>query len=167
MQSLALLRHLKGVITRSLALLCILKGVITQSFALLRLLKGVITQSLALLRLLKGVIMQSLALLRLLKFGRMVKKVKVNQGSSFEQTMIGQNPECYITIFIEISPLAPEKKIMEAFFCIYGCGGHLGNMTSIIFINFHFLITESFHKKNWFITTHWFLKKPSLNSLCK
>ena len=33
---------------------------------------------------------------------------------------------------------------MEAFLAyIYGCGGHFGNMTSIIFINFHFLITES------------------------
>ena len=50
----------------------------------------------------------------------MVKKVKVNQGSSFEQTMIGQSPECYITIFIEISPLVPEKKIMEAFLAYMG-----------------------------------------------
>ena len=66
----------------------------------------------------------------------MVKKVKVNQGSSFEQTMIGRSPECYITIFIEISPLVLEKKIMEAFLAYM-----------VIFINFHFLITESFHKK--------------------
>ena len=52
----------------------------------------------------------------------MVKKVKVNQGSSFEQTIIGQSPECYITIFIEISPLVPEKKIMEAFLAYMGVG---------------------------------------------
>ena len=55
----------------------------------------------------------------------MVKKVKVNQGSSFEQTMIGQNPECYITIFNEINPLAPEKKIMEAFLAYMGVGAIL------------------------------------------
>ena len=72
----------------------------------------------------------------------MVKKVKVNQGSSFEQTMIGRSPECCITIFIEISPLVLEKKIMEAFLAYMGVGAIL-----VIFINFHFLITESFHKK--------------------
>ena len=77
----------------------------------------------------------------------MVKKVKVNQGSSFEQTMIGQSPECCIKVVIEISPLVLEKKIMEAFLAYMGVGGHLGHVTSIIFINFHFLITESFHKK--------------------
>ena len=64
-------------------------------------------------------------LLSLTKFGRMVKKVKVNQGSSFEQTMIGQSPECYITIFIEISPLVPEKKIMEVFLAYMGVGAIL------------------------------------------
>ena len=55
----------------------------------------------------------------------MVKKVKVNHGSSFEQTMIGQSSECYITIFIEISPLVPGKKIMEAFLPYMGEGAIL------------------------------------------
>ena len=32
-------------------------------------------------------------------------------------------------------------------FTIYGHGGHLGNVTSIILINFHFLVPESFHTK--------------------
>ena len=50
----------------------------------------------------------------------MVKKAKVNIGSSFEQTMMGQSPEGYITKFIEISPLVPEKKIMEAFLAYMG-----------------------------------------------
>ena len=59
--------------------------------------------------------------------------------------MMGKSPECYIINFIEISPLVPEKKIMEAILAYLG--GHLGHVTSIIFINFHFLITESFHKK--------------------
>ena len=30
---------------------------------------------------------------------------------------------------------------------IYGCGGHLGHVTSIMLINFHFLVLESFHTK--------------------
>ena len=32
-------------------------------------------------------------------------------------------------------------------FTIYGCGGHLGHVTSIMLINFHFLVSESFHTK--------------------
>ena len=30
-------------------------------------------------------------------------------------------------------------------FIIYGRGGHLGHVTSIMLINFHFLVLESFH----------------------
>ena len=30
---------------------------------------------------------------------------------------------------------------------IYGRGGHLGHVTSIELINFHFLVPESFHTK--------------------
>ena len=32
-------------------------------------------------------------------------------------------------------------------FTIYGRGGHLGHMTSIMSSDFHFLVPESFHKK--------------------
>ena len=32
-------------------------------------------------------------------------------------------------------------------FTIYGRGGHLSHVTSIILINFHFLVPESFHTK--------------------
>ena len=32
-------------------------------------------------------------------------------------------------------------------FTIYGCGGHLGHVTSIMLNNFHFLVLESFHAK--------------------
>ena len=32
-------------------------------------------------------------------------------------------------------------------FTIYGPGGHLGHVTSILSSNFHFLVPESFHKK--------------------
>ena len=29
----------------------------------------------------------------------------------------------------------------------YGRGGHFGHVTSLIYINFHFLVPESFHTK--------------------
>ena len=32
-------------------------------------------------------------------------------------------------------------------FTIYGRGGHLGHVTRIMLINFHFLVPESFHTK--------------------
>ena len=32
-------------------------------------------------------------------------------------------------------------------FTIYGHGGHLGHLTSIMSSDFHFLVPESFHKK--------------------
>ena len=32
-------------------------------------------------------------------------------------------------------------------FTIYGHGGHFGNVTSIMSLNFHFLVPESFHTK--------------------
>ena len=32
-------------------------------------------------------------------------------------------------------------------FTIYGHGGHLGHVTSIMSSDFHFLVSESFHKK--------------------
>ena len=31
-------------------------------------------------------------------------------------------------------------------FTIYGCGGHLGHVTSIMSSDFNFLVPESFHK---------------------
>ena len=32
-------------------------------------------------------------------------------------------------------------------FTIYGCGGHLGHVSSIMSSDFHFLVPESFHTK--------------------
>ena len=46
----------------------------------------------------------------------------------------------------------PERKIFEGFFTIYGHGSHLGNVTTIVSINFHFLVPENLHIKfgfNW------------------
>ena len=34
-----------------------------------------------------------------------------------------------------------------SFFTIYGHGGHLGHVTSIMSSDLHFLVPESFHKK--------------------
>ena len=47
---------------------------------------------------------------------------------------------------MEIGPPVLNKKIYEGcFFTIYGHGGHLGHVTSILLTNFHFLVLESFH----------------------
>ena len=44
-----------------------------------------------------------------------VKKVKVTPGSSFEQTLMGSSPECYIPSFVKIGLPVLEKKIYEGF----------------------------------------------------
>ena len=51
------------------------------------------------------------------------------------------------TKFRGICPPVPEKKIFEGVFTIYGRGGNLGHVTSIISSAFHFLVIERFHKK--------------------
>ena len=42
-------------------------------------------------------------------------KVKVIPGSSFDQTMMGWSPQCYIPSFVKMDPLVLEKKIFEGF----------------------------------------------------
>ena len=49
------------------------------------------------------------------KFDLAVKQVKVNPGSSFEQTKMDWSPRCYIPSFVEIGPPVLEKKIFEGF----------------------------------------------------
>ena len=44
-----------------------------------------------------------------------------------------------------IGPQVPEKKIFEGFVTIYGHGGHLGHVTSIMLINFHYHVPKSLH----------------------
>ena len=61
--------------------------------------------------------------------------------------MIGWSPQCYIPSFVKIGPPVMEKKIFEVFFTIYWHGGHLGHVTSIMLINIHFLVPESFYTK--------------------
>ena len=51
------------------------------------------------------------------------------------------------TSFVEIGLPVLEKKIFEGIFFIFGHGGHLGHVTSILLTNFYFLLPESFHTK--------------------
>ena len=44
-------------------------------------------------------------------------------------------------------PTGSGEKISKGFFNIYGHGGHLGHVTSIMSSGFHFLVPESFHTK--------------------
>ena len=60
--------------------------------------------------------------------------------------MMNWSTGCYIPSYVEIGPPVPEK-IFGKFFTIYGHGGHLGHVTSIMSSDFHFLVPESFHTK--------------------
>ena len=44
-------------------------------------------------------------------------------------------------------PICSGEEDILRVFTIYGRGGHLGHVTSIMLINFHFLVPESFHAK--------------------
>ena len=61
--------------------------------------------------------------------------------------MMGWSPHCYIPSFVEIGLPVPEKKIFEGFLPYMGVAAILGHVTSIMLINFHFLVPESFHTK--------------------
>ena len=50
------------------------------------------------------------------------------------------------TKFRENRPAGSEEDFSRVF-TIYGRGRHLGHGTSIMLINFHFLVLESFHTK--------------------
>ena len=73
--------------------------------------------------------------------------VKVTPGSSFEQTLLGWSPKCYIPSYKEIGLPVPEKKIFEGFFTIYGRGGHLGYVTQMPRINIRSPYPRRFHIK--------------------
>ena len=90
----------------------------------------------------------------------------VNQGSSFEQIMMGRCHQCYIPSFVEISPPVPDRKIFEGFLPYMGRGSHFGHMTSIMSINFHFLEPESLHIKFGFNWPSGFWEKQVLSFIC-
>ena len=50
------------------------------------------------------------------------------------------------TKFRENRPTGSGEDFLRVF-TIYVRGGHLGHVTSIMLINFHFLVPESFHTK--------------------
>ena len=50
------------------------------------------------------------------------------------------------TKFLENRPASSGEDFLRVF-TIYGPGGHLGHVTSIMLTNFHFLVPESFHTK--------------------
>ena len=56
--------------------------------------------------------------------------------------MMGWSPRCYIPSVVEIGPMVLEKKIFED-----GHGSHLGHVTSIMSINFNFIVPKSLHIK--------------------
>ena len=63
--------------------------------------------------------------------------------------MMDPSCRCYIPSFVEISQLVPEEKSFETcVFTIYGSGGYLGHVTSIMLVNFHFLVPKSLHKNS-------------------
>ena len=70
-------------------------------------------------------------------------------GSSFEQTIMAWSLECYIPItkFHGNQPAGFRVEDFLTVFTIYGCGGHLGQVTSIKSSDFHFLVPQSFHTK--------------------
>ena len=76
--------------------------------------------------------------------------------------MMGWRPQCYIPSFVEIAPPVPEK-IFEGFLPYYGRGGHLSHVTSIMSLNFHFLVPESFHITFGSERHSSFLRKSGLN----
>ena len=51
------------------------------------------------------------------------------------------------TKFRENWPAGSREDDFLRVFAIYGHGGHLGQVTSIMSSNFHFLVPESFHTK--------------------
>ena len=51
------------------------------------------------------------------------------------------------TKFRENRPASSGEEDFLRVFTIYGCGGHLGHVTRIMLIDFHFLVPESFHIK--------------------
>ena len=76
-----------------------------------------------------------------------VKYVKVNTGLSFEQKYNELESLMLHIKFHQIGPLVPGKNMFKCLYNIYGHGSHLGHVTSIILMKFHFLIPKSLHTK--------------------
>ena len=57
------------------------------------------------------------------------------------------------TKFLGNRPAGSGEEDFWRVFTIYGHGGHLGHVTSIMSSDFHFLVPERFYKK-WFRSAH-------------
>ena len=58
-----------------------------------------------------------------------------------------QSPVCFIPNFVEIGLLVLGKKFLKGVLPAIGHGRHIGHVTSIKVINFHFLVPKSLHAK--------------------
>ena len=78
--------------------------------------------------------------------------------------MMGVVHNAIYKVSSKIIPLVPGKKIFKGFFTIYGHGGYLDHVTSIILINFHFHVPKSLHVyKIWLKMAQWFLRNAIFN----
>ena len=57
---------------------------------------------------------------------------------------MGLRFQCFIPSFVEICTLVPGKKILKCF-TIYGHENHIGQVTNMMLLNFHFIVPESLH----------------------
>ena len=85
------------------------------------------------------------------------KKVIVNPESSFEQTMMGWSPRCYIPSFVEIGPLVLEKKTFDGVLPSMGIEADL-----VMWPKFISLYLRAYYKSLPQMA-RWFLWKASLN----
>ena len=79
----------------------------------------------------------------------------------------GQESPMRHTKFLGNQSTGSGEKDFWRVFTIYGHGGHLGNVTTIVSINFHFLVPESLHIKFGFDWLSGFWEKPVLIFKCK
>ena len=67
--------------------------------------------------------------------------------SVLERRYDGQEAPMLHTKFCENRPAGSGEEDFRRVFTIYGRGGHLGHVTSIMLSDFHFFVPESFHTK--------------------
>ena len=79
----------------------------------------------------------------------------------------GQESSMQHTKFRGNQSTGSREKDFWRVFTIYGHGGHLGNVTTIVSINFHFLVPESLNIKFGFDWPSGFWEKPVLIFKCK
>ena len=79
----------------------------------------------------------------------------------------GQESSMLHTKFHGNRSTCSREEDFKRIFTIYGHGSHLGHVTSIMSINFHFLVPESLHIKFGFDWPSGFWEKQVLSFVCK